>query len=130
MSVQDGYGIYFFKPDHGAYCLAGADYVVAGRAFLRAIDYHTGKIVCNHSIGDGAGTAGVLTTETGLTFSGDVPGNVMALRISDSATLWHAEHRQDGKWSDHVRIGRQAVSTGWRGRWSLYAFALPKGGRQ
>ena len=61
------------------------------RAFLRAIDYQTGKIVWNHPIGDGAGTAGVLTTETGVTFSGDVSGNVMALRTSDGTTLWHAE---------------------------------------
>ena len=69
VSAQDGYGIYFFKPEHGAYGWAGADYGVAGRAFLRAIDYKTGKIVWNHPIGDGAGTAGVLTTETGLTFT-------------------------------------------------------------
>ena len=48
VSAQDGYGIYFFKPEHGAYGWAGADYGVAGRAFLRAIDYKTGKIVWNH----------------------------------------------------------------------------------
>ena len=82
VSAYDGYGIYFFKPEHGAYGWAGADYDVAGRAFLRAIDYKTGKIVWNHPIGDRAGTAGVLTTVTGLTFSGDVPGNFMALRTS------------------------------------------------
>lgn len=77
VSAQDAYG------------WAGADYGVAGRAFLRAIDYKTGKIIWNHSIGDGAVAAGVLTTETGLTFSGNVPGNVMALRTSDGSTLWH-----------------------------------------
>jgi len=89
VSAQDGYGIYFFKSEHGAYGWAGADYGVGGRAFLRAIDYRTGKIVWDHPIGDGAGTAGVLTTESGVTFSGDVSGNVIAFRSSDGATLWH-----------------------------------------
>jgi alcohol dehydrogenase (cytochrome c) len=89
VSAQDGYGIYFFKAEHGTYGWAGADYGVAGRAYLRAIDYKTGKIVWDHPIGDGAGTAGVLTTDSGVTFSGDVPGNVIAFRTSDGATLWH-----------------------------------------
>ena len=34
VSAQDGYGIYFFKPEHGAYGWAGADYNVAGKAFF------------------------------------------------------------------------------------------------
>ena len=89
VSAEDGYGIYFFKPDHGVYGWAGADYGVAGRAFLRAIDYRTGKIVWNHEIGNGAGAAGVLTSDSGLTFTGDNQGNLLALRTSDGATLWH-----------------------------------------
>ena len=126
MSAQDGYGIYFFKPEHGAYGWAGADYGVAGRAFLRAIDYQTGKIVWNHPIGDGAGTAGVLTTETGVTFSGDVTGNVMASAhratarrcgTSPSAGLETAQSRYE-------LDGRQYLVVG--GGSSLYAFALPK----
>src|SRR6202166_654107 len=31
VSAQDGYGIYFFKSEHGAYGWAGADYGVAGK---------------------------------------------------------------------------------------------------
>ena len=126
MSAQDGYGIYFFKPEHGAYGWAGADYAVAGKAFLRAIDYQTGRVVWNHPIGDGAGTAGVLTTETGLTFSGDVPGNVMALRSSDGTTLWHeAVGRMGNAPIMYVLDGRQYLIVG--GGSSLYAFALPEG---
>ena len=102
VSAQDGYGIYFFKPEHGAYGWAGADYGVAGRAFLRAIDYKTGRIVWDHPIGDGAGTAGVLTTETGLTFSGDVAGNVMAFRTSDGVTLWHQTIERIGQRAHHL----------------------------
>ena len=90
VNAQDGYGIYFFKPEHGGYGWAGADYNLTGRSFLRAIDYKTGRIAWSHAIGDGAGTAGVLTTETGVTFSGDNSTNVLALRTSDGATLWHA----------------------------------------
>jgi alcohol dehydrogenase (cytochrome c) len=129
VSAQDGYGIYFFKPEHGAYGWAGADYGVAGRAFLRAIDYQTGKIVWDHPIGNGAGAAGVLTTETGVTFSGDVSGNAMALRTSDGATLWHAAIGKIGNAPISYELaGRQYVVVG--GGSSLYAFALPRGGSQ
>jgi alcohol dehydrogenase (cytochrome c) len=124
VSAQDGYGIYFFKSEHGAYGWAGADYGVAGRAFLRALDYRTGKTIWNHPIGDGAGTAGVLTTETGLTFSGDVPGNVMALRTSDGTTLWHESVGRMGNAPITYELdGRQFLVVG--GGSSLYAFALP-----
>jgi alcohol dehydrogenase (cytochrome c) len=89
VSAQDAYGVYFFKPEHGSYGWAGADYGVYGKGFLRAIDYQTGKIKWEHDIG-GEGSAGVLTTETGLTFSGDAANSVFALRTSDGATLWHS----------------------------------------
>ena len=126
VSAQDGYGIYFFKSEHGTYGWAGADYAVAGKAFLRAIDYQTGKIVWDHPIGDGAGTGGVLTTETGLTFSGDVAGNVMALRTTDGATLWHQNIGRMGNAPIAYELdGREYIVVGGGG--SLYAFALPKG---
>src|SRR6476646_2509272 len=89
VSAQDGYGIYFFKTEHGGYGWAGADYNLTGKSFLRAIDYRTGKIAWEHAIGEGAGTAGVLTTAAGLTISGDNRTSVLALRTSDGRTLWH-----------------------------------------
>jgi alcohol dehydrogenase (cytochrome c) len=124
VSAQDGYGIYFFKSEHGAYGWAGADYGVAGRAFLRAIDYKTGKLVWNHPIGDGAGTAGVLTTDSGLTFSGDLPGNLIAFRTSDGAALWHENigRVQNGPITCAID-GKQYLIVG--GGTSLYAFSLP-----
>ncbi len=124
VSAQDGYGIYFYQPEHGAYGWAGADYGVAGRAFLRAIDYKTGKIVWNHPIGDGAGSAGVLTTDTGLTFSGDVPGNLMAFRTSDGTTLWHQNIGRMGNAPITYELdGKQVLLVGGGG--SLIAFTLP-----
>lgn len=131
VSAHDGYGIYFFKPEHGAYGWAGADYNVAGRGFLRAIDYKTGKIAWSHPIGDGPGSAGVLTTASGLTFTGDVPGNFMALRTRDGATLWHAKigtGRVGNAPITYQLDGRQFIVVG--GGSSLYAFALPSGGLQ
>ena len=126
VSAQDGYGIYFFKPEHGEYGWAGADYNVAGRAFLRAIDYQTGKIKWNHPLGDGASAAGVLTTAPGLTFTGDVAGNAMALRTSDGTTLWHASIGRMGNAPiTYDMDSREFVVFG--GGTSLFAFALPEG---
>jgi alcohol dehydrogenase (cytochrome c) len=125
VSAHDGYGIYFFKPDHGGYGWAGADYDVAGKGFLRAIDYQTGKIKWSHSLGDGQPSAGVLTTDTGLTFTADNRGNAMALRTSDGVTLWHASIGRVGNAPITYQLdGRQYVMVGGGG--SLYAFGLPQ----
>jgi alcohol dehydrogenase (cytochrome c) len=89
INAKDGYGVYFFKPEHGAYGWAGADYGLAGKGFLRAVDYKTGKIAWEHPYGRGSSSAGVLTTETGLTITGDGSVNLLALRTSDGTVLWH-----------------------------------------
>ncbi len=124
VNAQDGYGIYFFKPEHGGYGWAGADYNIAGKSFLRAIDYRTGKIAWDHPIGDGPGTAGVLTTGAGLTISGDNSSSVMALRTSDGATLWHENIGKMQNAPITVSLdGKQVLIVG--GGPSLYAFALP-----
>ena len=125
VSAQDAYGIYFFKPEHGAYGWAGADYNLYGRSALRAIDYQTGKIRWSHDLGDGASGAGVLTTESGLTFSGDTAGNALALRTSDGTTLWHAGIGRVGNGPITYELdGRQYVLIG--GGSALYAWALPQ----
>lgn len=125
VSAQDSYGIYFFKPEHGAYGWAGADYNLYGRAALRAIDYQTGTIRWSHDLGDGASAAGVLTTESGLTFTGDTAGNALALRTSDGTTLWHAGIGKVGNAPVTYQLdGRQYLLIG--GGSALYAFALPE----
>jgi alcohol dehydrogenase (cytochrome c) len=124
VSAADGYGIYFFKQDHGAYGWAGADYDVWSRSAIRAIDYQTGKIRWSHDIGEGSGAAGVLTTGSGLTFTGDVNGNALALRTSDGATLWHAAlGRMSNSPIAYELDGRQYILMG--AGPSLFAWTLP-----
>lgn len=93
---------------------------------IKAIDYQTGKIRWAHEIGNSA-TAGVLTTASGLTFTGDFHGNALALNTADGKTLWHAgtgsiiatsptTYELDGK--QYVLIGSGGV---------MFAWTLPEG---
>jgi alcohol dehydrogenase (cytochrome c) len=125
VSAVDAYGIYFFKPGDGAYGWAGADYGVYGKGVLRAIDYRTGKIRWHHDLGEGGSGAGVLTTESGLTFTGDSAGNVLALRTSDGRTLWHSGVGHVGNSPVTYELdGRQFVLVA--GGSVLYAWTLPE----
>jgi alcohol dehydrogenase (cytochrome c) len=89
VNAKDGYGIYFFKPEDGAYGWAGADYGLAGKGYLRALDYRTGKVAWERPYATGSSSAGVLTTDSGLTITGDSSGNLMALRTGDGTVVWH-----------------------------------------
>jgi alcohol dehydrogenase (cytochrome c) len=125
VSAHDAYGIYFFRPDHGAYGWAGADYGVFGRSVLRALDYRSGQVRWAHDLGEGASGAGVLTTESGLTFTGDTAGTVLALRTSDGVTMWHAGIGRVGNSPITYELdGRQYVLVAAGA--SLYAWALPE----
>jgi len=74
---------------------------------------------------NGAG-AGVLTTESGLIFTGDALGNVLALRTSDGKTLWHAGAGSPMQSSPitYELDGRQYVVTSAGG--VLFSWALPQ----
>jgi alcohol dehydrogenase (cytochrome c) len=97
---------------------------VHGRGVLRAIEYQTGKIRWSHDLHGGAGAAGVLTTASGLTFTGDSANNALALRSSDGSTLWHSGIGRVGNSPITYELdGRQYVLFG--GGTALYAFALP-----
>jgi alcohol dehydrogenase (cytochrome c) len=94
---------------------------------LEAIDYQSGKIRWTHELGPGGSGAGVLTTDSGLCFTGDALGNLLALRTSDGKTLWHAglgAHMQTSPISYELD-GRQYVLTGSGG--VMFAWALPEG---
>jgi alcohol dehydrogenase (cytochrome c) len=125
VSAADAYGIYFFKPEHGEYGWAGADYGIHSRGELRALDFGTGEVRWRHDLHGGAGAAGVLTTASGLTFTGDSANSALALRTSDGATLWHAGIGRVGNGPITYELdGRQFVLIG--GGSALYAFALPE----
>ena len=125
VSAADAYGVYFFKPEHGEYGWAGADYGVHSRGELRALDFATGEVRWRHDLFGGAGAAGVLTTASGLTFTGDSANSALALRTSDGATLWHAGIGRVGNAPVTYELdGRQYVLIG--GGSALYAFALPE----
>ena len=90
VDAHPSYSLYFAKPADGDYGWAGADYGLWGKGVIEAIDYQTGKIRWSHEVGEGGSGAGVLTTDSGLTFTGDAYGNVLALNTATGKTLWHA----------------------------------------
>jgi alcohol dehydrogenase (cytochrome c) len=126
VDAHPAYSIYFAKPADGAYGWAGADYTVWGKAVLEAIDYQTGKIRWSHELGPEGSGAGVLTTESGLTFTGDALGNFLALDTRNGKTLWHAGSgaRIQSSPITYELDGRQYVLTSSGG--VLFAWALPE----
>lgn len=125
VSAHPSYAIYFAKPADGTYGWAGADYHVWGKSTLQAIDYRTGKTRWSHELGDGA-SAGALTTDSGLTFTGDSTGNVLALETATGKLLWHANGGAEMQSSPitYELDGRQYVLTSSGG--VMTAWALPK----
>jgi alcohol dehydrogenase (cytochrome c) len=126
VDAHPSYSVYFAKPADGAYGWAGADYGLWGKGVIEAIDYQTGKIRWSHEVGEGGSGAGVMTTDSGLTFTGDGHGNVLALETSSGKTLWHAGTGSPMQSSpiSYELDGRQYIITSSGG--VLFAWALPE----
>jgi alcohol dehydrogenase (cytochrome c) len=125
VSAHPSWSVYFSKPADGVYGWAGADYDVWGTGVIEAIDYQTGNIRWRHELGEESG-AGVLSTDSGLIFSGDAHGNFLALDSTDGKTLWHAGSGSHITSSPitYELDGRQYVVTSSGG--VLFAWALPE----
>jgi alcohol dehydrogenase (cytochrome c) len=126
VDAHPSWSIYFAKPADGNYGWAGADYDLWGKGVIEAIDYQTGKIRWSHAVGRGGSGAGVLTTDSGLTFTGDAYGNVLALDTSNGKTLWHAGMGAPMQSSPitYELDGRQYMMTSSGG--VLFAWVLPE----
>jgi alcohol dehydrogenase (cytochrome c) len=125
VDAHPSYSIYFAKPEDGTYGWAGADYSLWGKGVLEAIDYQSGKIRWSHELGNEGSGAGVLTTASGITFTGDAFGSILALDTSSGETLWHAGTGAPILTSPmtYELDGRQYVVTGSGG--VLFAWASP-----
>jgi alcohol dehydrogenase (cytochrome c) len=126
VDAHPSYGIYFSKPADGTYGWSGADYGIWGKGMLEAIDYETGKIRWSHPLGPDGSDAGVLTTDSEVTFTGDATGNVLALDTRSGKTLWHAGTGAPMQTSPitYELDGRQYVVAGSGG--IVFAWALPE----
>lgn len=126
VDAHPSWSIYFAKPADGTYGWAGADYGVWGKGVIEAIDYQTGKIRWSHDVGQGGSSAGVMTTDTGLTITGDGLGNVLALDTATGKTLWHAGTGSPMQSSpiSYELDGRQYIMTSSGG--VLFAWTLPE----
>jgi alcohol dehydrogenase (cytochrome c) len=126
VDAHPSWSIYFAKPADGVYGWAGADYGIWGKGVIEAIDYQTGKIRWSHEVGPGGSGAGVLTTDSGLTFTGDAMGNFLGLDSTDGKTLWHAGSGAHIVSSPitYELDGRQYVMTSSGG--VLFTWALPQ----
>ncbi len=130
VDAHPSYSLYFAKPEDGAYGWAGADYDLWGKGVIEAIEYQSGKIRWSHEVGRGGSGAGVLTTDAGLTFTGDSTGNILALRTADGATLWHSQTGAPMQTSPitYELDGRQYLVSGSGG--VMFAWVLPVGGHK
>jgi alcohol dehydrogenase (cytochrome c) len=126
VDAHPSWSIYFAKPSDGAYGWAGADYDLWGKGVIEAIDYQTGKIRWTHELGEGGSGAGVMTTASGLTVTGDAHGNMLILDSNNGKTLWHAGTGSPIQSSpiSYELDGRQYIVTSSGGL--LFAWALPE----
>lgn len=125
VSARRVFSVFFLTATGKPEGWGGRDANVYGDSTIRAIDYRTGKIAWNHEIGNGEGSAGIMTTAGHLLFTADNEGNILALDPATGKTLWHlnAGGRVANSPMTYELNGRQYVVMAVQD--ALYAFALP-----
>jgi alcohol dehydrogenase (cytochrome c) len=125
---NNGFNIlYLTDPDpRGSMGLGGKRFAIMGsdgNAF-QAIDFRTGKAAWRHEwIGGGGIGTGVMTTATGLVFTGDGNGNFLAMDAGNGEPLWHTRIGNISNAPETYAIdGRQYVLVAVGD--ALYAFVL------
>ncbi len=125
---SNGFNIlYLTDPDpRGSMGLGGKKFFVTGfeSNAIQAIDYRTGKYVWRHEwpAGSSIGT-GLLTTATGLLFTGDGNGNFVAMDARNGDLLWHTRIGNPSNAPQTFDIdGKQYVLVGVGD--TLYSFVL------
>jgi acido-empty-quinoprotein group A len=120
------FSVFYLTAQGKAEGWAGTDKGLWADSAIRAIDYRTGKIVWDHEIGNGEGSAGILTTAGHLLFTADDSGNLLALDPATGKTLWHVYlgGRMESCPETFELDGRQYLVVSAQNL--LFAFALPK----
>ncbi len=103
----------------------GRDRNLYADSVIQAIDYQTGKIRWSHEIGQGEGSAGIMTTAGHVLFTADNSGNLLALDPGTGKSLWHVNIGSNVPNSPmtYQLDGRQYVV--FAAQDTLYGFALP-----
>ncbi len=105
---------------------AGRDRNLWAKSILVALDYKTGATRWHRELGDGEGSAGMLSTAGDLLFASDNANNFMALDPKTGNSLWHVNlgERMESAPSTFELDGRQYLLTPIGS--SLLAWVLPK----
>ncbi len=90
VSARRIFSIFYLTAVGKAEGWGGRDRNLWANSTVQAIDYKTGKIRWSHEIGEGEGSAGILTTAGKVLFTADTAGNMMALDSAKGNTLWHS----------------------------------------
>lgn len=96
-----------------------------GGKVLRAIEVATGRIAWElPQVGDGDTWAGVLSTASGLVFTGEDDGAFTAVAAADGRRLWRFEANADWRGSPMTYLARERQHIAIAGGGVIYAFSL------
>ncbi len=126
VQASDAYSMYYiFDNNKKPEGWAGNDRGGYAKFALRALDYRTGKLKWEHEWPTGTARSGILTTASGVLFTGDTVSSLVAFDAAKGNILWHAglgtpvsngpiTYELDGR--QYIAVAAQDT---------MYAFVLP-----